>query len=133
MNLADAGAVHVALALSVLLEAELAAGAVVEAGCSTSDVGGYDAGVARLSAAQADYLDVVARRSESRHPGLVSSLAEVVPVPLRLLPFSDPDRLRSAVRRDLEQALSWEEQAMRSGRTLTEWVLVQALMARCPA
>jgi len=134
---ASAEGIPASLALAVLLEAELAVHAVIEAGGTPARLGSHKDRSASLSAAQSDYLEFIAKRQASQAPAQqpTTSSAELVVVPVRLLPFCDESLLRVAVHRDLGQALRWEEHAARSGRTLTEWTLRQALMtasaARC--
>lgn len=130
-SVAGAGGVPSSVALAVLLEAELAARAVAEAGGTTSLVGSHSDRSVSLPVAQLDYLEFISQlpRDNAFAQPPARPSAEVLPVPVRLLPFCDESLLRVATRRDLSQAMRWEEHAVRSGRTLTEWVLRQALMA----
>jgi hypothetical protein len=128
---AEAHRVPNSLALAVLVDAELADRAVGEAGLLMRRLKLRSDAVALLSAAQADYLDFLAGASAgeplARRPRPGAGGPAMVPV--RLLPFCDPSLLDVAVRRDLGEALRWERLAMRSGRTLVEWALRQALVA----
>lgn len=118
--------VPLGVALTVLVEAELAIEAVTDAGATISLIGTYDDRESQLSQAQADYVDVLCQRAPVE--SWSQSAAGLAAVPVRLLSFCDEPRLRLAVRRDLDQVLRWEMEAVRAGRTLTEWVLRQALM-----
>lgn len=135
MHTAGVCGVPISLALAVLLEAELAVHAVLEAGGTPSLIGRHEDRAVCLSAAQSDYLACINRRPGGHGSGewRPASSAVVVAIPVRLLPFCDETVLRTAVRRELAHALRWEEHAMRSGRTLTEWALRQALMAATAA
>src|SRR4051794_14255424 len=133
---AHAGDVPISLALAVLLEAQLAVHAVTEAGGSPSVIGSHVDRSASLAPAEWNYLEFISQRpaghaSGRRRPSLAAT--SIVAVPVRLVPFCDESLLCDAVRRDLAHALRWEEQAVRSGRTLAEWALRQALLAATAA
>jgi hypothetical protein len=123
--------VPVSVALAALVEARLALQAVVEAGGRPSLIGRHNDREASLSRAAEDYLALLRQGPEDRpRPQRREAPAlGLVPIPTRLLAFCDQAALLSALAGDLELALNWEAQAVRAGRTLTEWALRQALLS----
>jgi hypothetical protein len=126
--------VSTSLALTVAVERQFLDADLRCAG--VSGVGWLDERAARsaalpLGSARADYARMLMAALNGHLPARADTDACVV-VPSRLA-----DRVRSAQALDLagielRSALTWELASVRSGRTMTEWALSEALAARHP-
>jgi hypothetical protein len=117
-------------AFGLLFEATLVRADLRQAGADESCITFRDGAPAVLSAAEADYLRALTvgrgrapRRKPSKGPG-------VFPLPVRLMSRCSRELIDEALAGDAEQALSWETRAVREGRTMLEWALSRALLAR---